>query len=117
MSFRDQIRKDISGVFLDLDAFAERRTIIIDDIHHTDVPMVLRGLESRERHQLTGDHVQGIHEVTDILVCAVEDIHGAVPERGQRISVSEGERWRDYYVGRADISVDMLRLELEAMDE
>lgn len=134
MRFKDMVAEDIRNVFLNLDAFAEKRTIRYGydsgeyAEEYRDIPVVLSGLKEQDRRQMisTGepisisDHTQGLYMVSTILHCAREDLGGNQPEKGQRISINDEEGggfFREFYVASSTCEQGMLRIELEAIDE
>lgn len=119
-AFRDMVATDIHDVFLNTDEFAEKRTVRYDGNTYPDVPVVLNGIKSKDRNQSVQDHAQGLFIVSDVMHVALSDIGGKLPERGTVIEVSTkkgGKFMRRYYIGQAQNTVGMLRLELEAIDE
>lgn len=120
MSFKDMVVADIHDVFLNLNEFAERRTVRYDGKTYPDLPVVLNGIKSRDRNQSVQDHAQGLYIVSDVMHVALSDIGGKLPERGTIIEVSTkegGAFLRRYYIGQSHNTAGMLRLELEAIDE
>lgn len=120
MSFRDMVAADINGVFLNLDEFAERRTILYDGVTYSEIPVVISGLKEQDRHQLESDHAQGLYLVTSVLHCALDDLNGNQPEKGTRIKIQDeegGTFYRSFYVASSVCEMGMLRVELEAIDE
>lgn len=120
MSFRDSVLADIQNVFLNLEEFAEKRTIRYDGNVYEDVPVVLSGLKEKDRRQLQSDHGQGLYLVHAVLHCDLRDIGGVQPEKGTRILISDGEGgtfFRRFYVASSVVEMGMLRAELEAIDE
>ena len=121
MSFNDGVAADIKRVFLNLDEFAEKRTVIYDGETYEDIPIVLTGLKEQDRRQLQADHVQGLFLVSAVLHCAIEDLGGTQPEKGTKIKINDEEGgcgfFRDYYVASSVCEMGMLRVELEAIDE
>lgn len=119
--FKDMVATDNRNVFLNLNEFAERRTIRYDGDVYTDIPIVLSGLKEKDRRQLVSDHVQGLYLVSSVLHCAQSDLDGAQPERGSRISINDEEGgggfFREFYVASSVCELGMLRVELEAIDE
>lgn len=119
--FKDMVATDNRNVFLNLNEFAERRTIRYDGDVYTDIPIVLSGLKEKDRRQLVSDHVQGLYLVSSVLHCAQSDLSGAQPERGARISINDEEGgggfFREFYVASSVCELGMLRVELEAIDE
>ena len=119
--FKDSVAEDIKGVFLNLDEFAERRTVIYDGETYPDIPIVMSGLKEKDRRQTIKDHGQGLYLVSSVLHCAVEDIGGYQPEKGQRIKINDREGgggfFREFYVASSVEEMGMVRVELEAIDE
>lgn len=119
--FKDMVAQDIHGVFLNLDEFAEKRTIRYDGAEYMDIPIVLSGLKEQDRRQLQSDHAQGLYLVTSVLHCALSDLGGNQPEKGQRIRINGQEGgggfFREFYVASSVCEMGMLRVELEAIDE
>ena len=113
--FKDMVADDVHAVFLNLDEFAEKRTI------RYDIPIVLSGLKEQERRQLQSDHVQGLYLVSSVLHCALSDLGGNQPEKGMRIQINNREGgggfFREFYVASSICEMGMLRVELEAIDE
>lgn len=121
MSFKDMLADDIHNVFLNVDEFAEMRTVEYDGEHYEDIPIVLTGLKEKDRRQLVTDHVQGLYLVSSVLHCALKDLGGNQPEKGQRIRINDEEGsggfFREFYVVSSVCELGMLRVELEAIDE
>ena len=119
--FKNMVAQDIHGVFLNLDEFAEKRTIRYDGAEYMDIPIVLSGLKEQDRRQLQSDHAQGLYLVTSVLHCALTDLGGNQPEKGQRIRINDQEGgggfFREFYVASSVCEMGMLRVELEAIDE
>ena len=119
--FKDMVAKDVHSVFLNLDEFAEKRTIRYDGEEYQDIPVVLSGRKERERRQLQSDHLQGLYLVSSVLHCALSDLGGNQPEKGQRIKINDQEGgggfFREFYVASSVCELGMLRVELEAIDE
>lgn len=119
--FKDMVARDNQAVFLNLDEFAERRTVIYDGVTYADIPIVLSGLKEKDRRQLMSDHAQSLYLVSSVLHCALSNLGGAQPEKGQRIKINDQEGgggfFREFYVASSVCEMGMLRVELEAMDE
>lgn len=118
--FKDAVRDDIGSVFLNAGEFAERRSVAYDgEVYHL-IPVVLNGIKLSKRQQLANDHAQGLYSVTDILHCARKDLGGKLPERGAILELSDVDDesfFRRFYVAKAQDTVGMLRIELEAIDQ
>lgn len=120
-SFKDMVAADIHNVFLNMNEFAETRTVEYDGDRYTDIPIVMSGLKEKDRRQLVSDHVQGLYLVAAVLHCAISDLGGKQPEKGQRIKINDKEGgggfFREFYVASSVCEMGMLRIELEAIDE
>ena len=92
-----------------------------DGPEHRGIPIVLTGLKEQDRRQLVTDHAQGLYLVASVLHCALDDLGGKQPEKGQRISINAEEGgggfFREFYVASSVCEMGMLRVELEAVDE
>lgn len=121
MSFKDMLADDIHNVFLNPEEYGEKRTVEYDGERYEDICIVLSGLKEKDRRQLVTDHVQGLYLVSSVLHCALKDLDGHQPEKGQRIRINdeEGGRgfFREFYVASSVCELGMLRVELEAIDE
>ena len=123
--FKDMLNRDIHKVFLNVDEFAERRTVkydgeTYDGPEHEGIPVVLIGPVDKEREQLKDDHVQGLHLVTHTLYCAKEDLGGKLPKQGKSLQVNTrkgGKFFRRYRIAASADEMGMLRIELEEMDD
>lgn len=119
--FKDMVAADNADVFLNLDEFAERRTIVYDGVTYQDIPIVLSGLKEKDRRQLVSDHIQGLYLVSSILHCAEKDLGSHQPEKGRRIQINDEEGgggfFREFYVVSSVCEMGMLRVELGAVDE
>ncbi len=119
MNFKEMAAVDIHSVFLNPEEFAEKRTVEYDGERYEDIPVVLSGLHEKDRRQLASDHVQGLYLVSTVLHCALSDLCGHQPEKGQRIRVrgEGGGFFREFYVASSVCEMGMLRGELEAINE
>lgn len=118
MSFKDMVDNDLKGVFLNLDEFAETRTVIYDGIEHK-IPIVLAGLKEQDRSASVNDHASGIYRVTSVMHCAYDDL-GIQPEQGKVIEISDAEDetfFHRFFIATSTVEMGMIRLELEANDE
>lgn len=119
--FKGMVARDNHSVFLNCSEFADIRTIRYDGKTYEDIPIVLSGLKEKDRRQLMSDHAQGLYLVSSVLHCALSDLGGAQPERGQRIQINDQEGgdgfFREFYVASSVCEMGMLRVELEAVDE
>lgn len=120
MSFKDMVAADIRKIYLNTEEFAEKRSIMYDDVTYVDVPVVITGVKEKDRRVLVSDHVQGLYLVSCVMHCAIADVGGILPEKGcrLRISRSEGSQfYQEYRIGKSFLEMGMVRLELEAIDE
>jgi len=120
MSFKDMVDADIKGVFLNLGEFAGKRTVKFDGDTFEDIPIVLSGLKEKDRRQLVADHIQGLYLVSSVLHCAVKDLNGKQPEKGQRIQINDvegGGFFQEFYVASSVVEMGMLRAELREVNE
>ena len=119
--FQEAVARDVHGVFLNVEEFAQIRTIRYDGQEYQDIPIVLSDRKEEARRQLQSDHVQGLYRVSAVLHCARSDLGGKQPEQGARLSVNDreggGGYFRSFYVAASGCEMGMLRVELEAMDE
>ena len=121
MSLKDVIAADVHDVFLNLNEFAEKRTVIYDGNTYSDIPIVLAGIKEKDRRILTNDHAQGLFLVTSVFHCALSDLGGRQPEKGMRIKINDAEGgggfFREFYVASSIVEMGMIRCELEGIDE
>lgn len=122
MSFKDMIERDIKGVFLNADEFADLRTVKFDGYTFKDIPINFHGLDDTKREQRLTDHAQGLFRVSNVLHVASSDLDGHRPERGTRFYVSAKdednvEYFETFYVATVNEQGGMLRIELEGVDE
>lgn len=119
--FKDMVAADSHNVFLNIDEFAERRTVEYDGERYVDIPIVMSGLKEKDRRQLMSDHLQGLYLVSSVLHCAAADLGGNQPEKGNRIRINDTEAdggfFKEFYVASSVCEMGMLRVELEAIDE
>lgn len=117
MTFNDMVAGDNVDVFMNADEFAEVHDIEYDGETYENVTCVITQLKEQERSTTMRDHGQGIYRVTAIFHCPIADIGGKVPEKGIRIGISDDDFMRYYYIAQSGCDLDMVRLELEALDE
>ena len=59
--------------------------------------------------------------MSSVLHCALSDLGGSQPEKGQRIKINDQEGgggfFREFYVASSVCELGMLQVELEAIDE
>lgn len=121
MSFRDMVNGDIYSIFLNVDEFAELRSVKYDGEVYVDIPIVMTGAKEEKRQQTQSDHAQGLYAVSSVLHCALVDLGGNQPEQGLPIWINEQEGgggfFRKFYVASSVCEMGMLRVDLEAVDE
>lgn len=117
MSFKDTVRRDNTRTFMNQGEFAEKHSIIYDGETYPDVSCVITQLKAKDRTTTVKDHAQGVYLVSSIFHCPLESLDGHVPEKGAKIRISDDDFWRDFYVAQSGCDLDMIRLELEALDE
>lgn len=119
--FKDMVAADNASVFMNLDEFAEMRTVRYDGEEYIDIPIVLTGLKEKDRNQSAPDHAQGLYLVSRILHCEVSSLGGKQPEKGQKLYVNNEEGgggfFQGFYVASSVCEMGMLHVELEAIDE
>ena len=116
--FKDMVADDVHAVFLNLDEFAEKRTVRYDGMEYPDVPLVLEELVQEQRDRLTDDHVGGLHRITAVLYCARADLGGKTPKQGAGLEIAarEGGRFfQKYYIVSSACGMGMLEVRLEAV--
>lgn len=119
--FKDMVAADNAAVFMNVDEYAQFRTVRYDGEEYVDIPVVLSGIKEEDRPQLSSDHTQGLYLASDVLHCSKDDLGGVLPEKGQRIKINDQEGgggfFREFYVASSHCAMGMLRVELEAIDE
>lgn len=120
MNFRDMVAADLHNVFLDDNAFAEKRTVEYDGDRYEDIPLTLSGPKEEDRQQPAGDHAQKLYRVSAVLHCARADLGGKQPEQGQRFRIrdeTDSGFFKEYSVVSSVCRMGMLRVVLGAIDE
>lgn len=121
MSFKEMVAADIHNVFLNPSEFAEIRTIEYDGERYEDIPITLSGPTEADRQQRADDHAEGLYRVSAVLHCAVSNLNGNQPKKGQRIRINEeeggGGYFMEYYVVSSVCRMGMLRVGLGAIRE
>ena len=115
LTFKEALRNDVQGVFLNLEEFADRHTIKYDGKVYTDIPASIQEVEQAERTQLKDDHTQGIFRAQAVLFCVRADLDGKLPEPGTWLEVNNGKNPRffnKYQVGAAGDEMGMVRIGL-----
>ncbi len=119
MSFKDMVKSDIHSIFLNCEEFADNRTVIYDGERYEKIPVILTGVEEKERENVReSDFTQGIYSAKRILYCASFDLDEVQPEEGTYIKVeNEFGRFEEYRVVSSICEDGMLEIELEAFRE
>lgn len=117
MSFKDGVAADNVRVFMNIGEFAETHDIRYDGEVYKDVDCVITRLKERDRNPAVKDHAQGIYMVTARFHCPLDALGGNIPEKGTKIAISDDDFWREYYVALSGCDLQMINLDLEAMDE
>lgn len=119
--FKDMVSLDNEKVFLNLEEFGEKRTVIYDGGTYQDISIILSGLKEQDRNQTSSDHAQGLYRVTSELYLRVSDLGGRQPEKGQKIKINNKEGgggfFRHFFVASSVCEMGMLLVELEGIDE
>ena len=118
--FKDMVARDNARTFMNLDEFAEKRSVTYDGEDHAGIPVVLSGLKEKDRRQLMSDHIQGLFLVSSVLHCRIQDLGGTQPEKGTRMEISDPDDatfFRRFYVASSVCELGLLRVELEAFNE
>ena len=118
MSCRYIVTADIHNVFLNPGEFAEIRTIEYDGERYEDIPIALPGPTQEERQQTVKNHTEGLFRVSAVLRCALSDLAGNQPKKGQPIRISDEDGFfHEYCVASSVCRMGMLRIGLEATGE
>lgn len=122
MSFKDVVKQDIKGTFLNCDEFAEKRTIRYDGEEYEGVPVSLQKVKQSDKAVLASNHSEGIFLVSAKAYFELADIGGNLPEQGMKFEIDDGEAlgkpyFRKYRIVTAEDAMGMCCLELEAYDE
>ncbi len=120
-AFKDMVAADNAAVFLNVDEFADRRTVRYDGEEYVDIPIVLTGVKEKDRRQVVSDHAQGLFLVSAVLHCRKEDLGGHQPKKGIEIRINNREGgggfFQRYTVAASSCAEGMLRVELEAVTQ
>jgi hypothetical protein len=125
MGFKEMVAAANRKVFLNTDRYAEKRTVIYDGVTYKDIPAILTGIKEKDRRSVIlqdgrRDNAKGLFMAISVLRCAISDLGGNKPEKGQLIKISSeknGDFYHDFYVATSVCEHGMLRVELEAIDE
>jgi len=119
-ALKDMVERDIRNTFLNVDEFGERRNVQYDGELYQNIPIVLDGIEEKDRQAHVQDHAQGLYKVTDLLFCSLDDLGGNEPEVGMKLLIStteDGSFYHTYYVSASSCKNGMLQVSLEAINE
>lgn len=122
MSFKSMVEKDCDGVFLNTEEFAEKHTIWYDGDIFADVPVLLTKIKQKDRPQLSGNNMDGIHIATVRMHIALKHLNGIIPEQGRPIEIDDGFAVytvfkKKFRIVESNEAMGMISLELEAYDE
>ena len=118
MSFKDMVAADNSKVFLNTDEFGGTFDIEYDGRTYKEVDCTITQLKEQDRVTKMRDHGQGIYLVTSIFHCSLDSLEGKQPEKGQKFGITDADGFTEwFYVSQSGCDLNMIRLELEAMDE
>ena len=123
--FRRLVDAQIHKVALDTGRFADARTVIYDGETYAGIPAVFSGPKETDRRTIVRqgalrDNAQGLFMATGVLTCALSDLGGRQPEKGQRLKISAGAGggfFEEYFIASSVCDMGMLTVELEAIDE
>ena len=123
--FKEMVAADNQRVFLNADEHASRRSVIYDGETYEGISVVLSGLKEKDRRLMVlqsgnRDRAQGLYMVTSVLHCAISDLGGKQPEKGQRVKISDEDIptfFHDFEIASSVCDMGVLRIELEAIDE
>ena len=123
MGFKEMVARDIRKVFLNTDESAELRNIRYEGTLYRDVSVSLQNV-SAQTWQRGGNssaearissHAQGLSSASKALYCAVDDIGGVQPKRGERFDIGRSGRFQRFRVRSPSLTAGMLCVELEAL--
>lgn len=116
------IARDIHRVFLNVDEFAEKRTIRYDGKLYEDIPVSLQDMTDSDRERRrSDDYAQGLHRTSAILFCAATDVGGVHFEKNHAIEIIHkrgGKRFsRKFTISSSSCEMGMVEVELEAVTQ
>ena len=122
MSFKDMVKRDIKGVFLNTDEFAQLHTVRYDGEEYRDIPVSLQKIRQSDKKAGSNNHSEGIYLVSAKAYFDINDTDGKLPEQGMIFAVDDGEAKRKpffvrYRIVTSENVMGMACLELEAYDE
>jgi hypothetical protein len=126
MGFKEMVEAANKRTFLDTERFAAKRTIKYDGQVYQDIAVDLQQLTEKDRRVSIiqdgrRDNTQGLYMVSAVLYCALSDIGGKKPEKGQNISINNREGgggfFAKYQIDASTCEFGMVQLSLEAIDE
>ena len=126
-AFRELVRRDVKGVFLDENFFAEEYDVRYDGEIYPGLQIVTEKLEEKASPTLTmgtgrfeSDNLNGVYRRSLVAYIDEKDLP-VVPEQGKWIDFREGTAfavlWRRYRIASSDVEMGVIELRLEAFDE
>ena len=115
LGFKGVVAKDLQGVFLNLEEFADLHTVKYGGRVVEDIPVSIQETEQSERTQMKADHAQGFFQEQAVLFCARSDLPGKLPGPGDWLEINSGKNpqfFHKYQVGAASEEMGMARIEL-----
>lgn len=94
-AFRQQLERDLTEVFLDLETFGESVTVRLEGEVFRDIPGVRDtdgGLGHNNTKRMRTDKSQGLSRWDETLYCAKAALGGRRPEPGQRVEIESRVR-------------------------
>ena len=119
MSFKDVVEQDNRDVFLNIEEFAEYRTVKYDGVTYKHIPVLLSNIRESQ-FNVSRNNMEGIHRATELACFNLKDINGVFPEQGTRISISDyivPTFFRDYKIITSLEEAGMVVLELGAFED
>ena len=122
MNFKGIVEQDNKSVFLNCKEFAEKRTIKYDGGIYENIPVVLTKIKQSKMNIPSADKMEGIYSVSVVIHFSLKDFDGVIPEKNQRIRISDGAAlgvvfYQNYKIVTVIESMGLITLELEALDE
>lgn len=122
MSFKDMVKRDIKGVFLNTDEFAQLHTVKYNGEEYRDIPVSLQKIRQSDKKAGSNNHSEGIYLVSAKAYFDINDTDGKLPEQGMIFAVDDGEAngkpfFVKYRIVTSENVMGMACLELEAYDE
>lgn len=122
-TFKGCAAADILWTFLNDNEFAEKRSVIYDDVTYPNILCSVQEMHKTSRAgilQTQRDYSQGLFKNHLVFYCIREDIGGVTPEQGKALHLS-GEYdetfFTRYRIATSDYEMGLVRMELEEVDE